>query len=89
MLYIYIIIIYIGQGITVCYSLYICTYTTITHICITYIYTSMYVIQLHGKGWVDGHGVSATCKDIGDSMILLKQFKNTVFISWDEMEVVS
>ena len=56
---------------------------------ITYIYTSMYVKQLHGKGWVDGHGVSATCKDIGDSMILLKQFKNTVFISWDEMEVVS
>jgi hypothetical protein len=49
----------------------------------------MYVKQLHGKGWVDGHGVSATCKDIGDSMILLKQFKNTVFISWDEMEVVS
>ena len=28
-------------------------------------------------------------RDIGDSMILLKQFKNTVFISWDEMEVVS
>ena len=39
----------------------------------------MYVKQLHGKGWVDGHGVSATCKDIGDSMILLKQFKNSVY----------
>ena len=76
MLYIYIyrIIIYIGQGITVCNSLYNYKYIIITHICITYIYTSMYVKQRHGKGWVvvDGHGVSATCKDVGDSMILLK-----------------
>ena len=34
--------------------------------------------QLHGKGWVDGHGASATCKDTGDSKILLKKKSRTL-----------